>query len=91
MSIGEEEVVGTLVRDGAVVLKEIAATVRKVGAKRRASFVVPSGAIQVGDVLHLVTSGDVSRVLALHVDRRIRRRPDVEGDPIDAKVMGDVE
>ncbi|APW60768.1 hypothetical protein [Paludisphaera borealis] len=90
MSIGEVEVVGTLVRGGAVVLKEVAATIRRVGNKRRASFVVPTGAIQADDVLHLVTPGDVPRVVALHVDRRIRRRADVEGDPIDARVMGDV-
>ena len=91
MSIGEEEVgAGTLVRGGAVVLKDIAATIRRAGTNRRASFVVPTGAIQVKDVLYLVTPGDVKRVLALHVDRRIRRRPDVEGDPIDANVIGDV-
>jgi hypothetical protein len=90
VSVGEEEIVGTLVRGGAVVLKGVAATVRRVGNKRRAFFVVPAGALQVDDVLHLVAEGTAPRVLALHVDRRIRRRPDVEGDPIDAKVMGDV-
>jgi len=44
----------------------------------------------VDDLLHLVVPGEPPRVIALHVNRRIRRRADVEGDPIDARVMGDV-
>ena len=90
MPNSEEEVVGTLVRGKAVVLKEVAATLHSVGNKRRASFIVPKDAIQVDDLLHLVIPGEVPRVIALHVNRRIRRRADVEGDPIDARVMGDV-
>jgi hypothetical protein len=91
VAVDEEEIVGTLVRGGAIVLKSVTATLRGVGDKRRASFVVPSGVIQVDDVLHLVVPGEVPRVIALHVNRRIRRRPDVEGDPVDARVMGDIK
>jgi len=90
VSRSEEEVVGTLVRGNAVVLKEIVATLQSDGNKRRASFVVPTGAVRVDDLLHLVVPGDVPRVIALHVNRRIRRRADVDGDPIDARVVGDV-
>ncbi len=90
MPNSEEEVVGTLVRGKAVVLKDVAATLHRDGTKRRASFVAPKGVIQVDDLLHLVVPGEPPRVIALHVNRRIRRRADVEGDPIDARVMGDV-
>lgn len=90
MPNSEEEVVGTLVRGKTVILKEVTATLHRDGNKLRASFLAPTGVVQADDLLHLVVPGEAPRVIALHVNRRIRRRADVEGDPIDAKVMGDV-
>jgi hypothetical protein len=86
----KEQVVGTVVRDGTAIARDVDATLRMDGRIRRASFVAPAGAIRADDVLHFVTPGDAPRVLALHVDRPIRKRADVDGDPIDARVLADM-
>jgi hypothetical protein len=88
--ITKQVILGTLVRDGGVVLRDVAVTLHNTGRRSRALFVAPVGVIRADDVLHVVTPGDAPRVLALHVDRDIRGRADVEGDQIDAKVLADI-
>jgi hypothetical protein len=86
----KERLVGTIVRDGTALARDVDVSVRMDGKTRRASFVAPAGVVEVGDVLHLVTPGDAPRVLALHVDRRGANPADVDGDPVDARVLADM-
>jgi hypothetical protein len=86
----KERLIGTIVRDGTAIARDVDVSLRMDGKMRRASFVAPVGTVEVGDVLHLVTPGDAPRVIALHVDRRSANRADVDGDPVDARVLADM-